>query len=250
MAGESENKGTRRKIRISQVIEETPHALTLYFEPLNDPFHYLPGQHIALIIRAEGKELKKYYTLSSSPHVDPLPSVTIKKSIDGKSSWLLIRQIKPGMIFEILGPSGTFTPPLDPGQEIEYIFFAGGSGITPMIPMIKSILHVEPKSNCTLVYQNRNQDSIIFKNALEILERENPGRFRVIHILSRPGYGWSGRRGRINRPAIADILTGIPQLHIQWGQYYICGPVGMIKTVADSLKFLGVPQTNIHFEGY
>ncbi len=250
MTSAPEHKIAGQIFKVTKVIRETQDAITLIFEPQNKAFYYRPGQYIALIIHGEGREAKRFYSLTSSPYTEPFPSVTIKKTIDGKSSWLFFQQVKPGMSFEIFGPSGIFIPKLDAHHEYPYVFFAGGSGITPLISMIKSILDQEPRSGCTLVYQNKNLNSIIFRDQLESLVKTNSGRFRLVHILSQPGYGWQGRCGRINRPMIADILTDIPQLHIQQGQYYICGPAGMEKTVIKSLKFIGVPETNIFTESY
>lgn len=237
-------------LRVTEIVWETPESLTLTFDVPSGNFQYNPGQYITLVLNIEGKQEKRYFSLTSSPHTDPYPSITVKKTINGKSSWLFFQQISPGTEFEFLTPAGEFSPQLDVKHAYQYVFFAGGSGITPLMSMIKSILHKEPNSGCTLVYQNRNEDSIIFKQPLQKLEEINRGRFRVIHILSQPNPSWPGRRGRIKSPVIADVLTDIPKLHMQHGHYYICGPKGMEKTVTKSLKFLGIPGTNIRLESY
>jgi len=235
-------------LKVREVIWETPDAISLIFDPPGKNFQYKPGQYIEVTLNLPDKQGKRYFSITSSPFTDRFLSITIKKVIDGKSSWLYFQQIKPGTVLEVTAPTGKFTPELNEFHEYQYVFFAGGSGITPLISMIKSILSEEPKSEITLVYQNHNESSIIFYDKLEVLEKANDGRFRIIHILSQPHHTWQVRKGRINKPMIADILMEIPRLHIQKGQYYLCGPTGMEKIVLNYLEFLGVPETNIKLD--
>lgn len=237
-------------LRVREVIWETPDTISLLFDPPGKDFRYKPGQYISVILNLSDKQEKRYFYITSSPFTDRFPSITIKKVIDGKSSWLYFQQVKPGTVFEVTAPEGKFTPDLSEFHEYQYVFFAGGSGIIPLISIIKSILSEEPKSEVTLIYQNHNESSIIFYDQLEALEKANDSRCRIIHILSQPHHTWQGRKGRINKPMIADILMEIPRLHIQKGYYYICGPTGMEKIVLDYLKFLGVPETNVKLESY
>ena len=205
------NKGPQQKsdryfqLKIKDVRKETEDTNSLVFEWPDRPFKYEPGQFLTLILPIKGEEVRRSYSLCTSPHSKENPAITVKRVESGKASNYLNDHMKPGDVFDVMEPAGHFTPDLNEDEASKYIMFAAGSGITPIMSIIESILVVEPKSRVTLVYQNRQENSIIFQERLKMLKSENTERFNHINVLSQPGKDWQGYRGRMNQATASDI---------------------------------------------
>ena len=159
-------------LTIKDIIKETDDAITIVFSNPDNEINYLPGQYLTLILDIDGEEVRRSYSLSSSPDLDPSLSVTVKKVDNGKVSNYLVDQLKPGDDMRIMEPKGSFTTEFDEDNERSFILFAGGSGITPLMSIMKSALVSEPKSDITLVYQNRTESSIIYNKSIEELKKQ------------------------------------------------------------------------------
>ena len=250
------NKGVEKssdryfKLKIKEVRRETEDTSTLVFESPEKPINYLPGQFLTLILPIEGEDVRRSYSLSSSPFIDKDPAITVKRVESGVVSNYLNDHMKVGDEFDIMEPAGHFTPQLDAEQSKKYVLFAGGSGITPLMSILKSILVQEQKSHVTLVYQSRNEQSVIFKEFLDELKIKYPDQFELIHILSQPGASWEGHKGRLDKALASDILMDIAQNKVASREYFICGPTGYMKTVFETLIDFEVPEKQIHKESF
>ena len=237
-------------LKIKEVRKETTDTNTLIFEKPERHFNYQPGQFLTLILPIKGKEVRRSYSLCTSPHTDEFPAITVKRVEAGKVSNYLNDHMKNGDIFNVMEAAGHFVPKLKEGQAKKYILFAGGSGITPLISIIKSILKIESESKITLVYQNRNENSIIFKGDLEQIKAAYPGRFTQIDVLSQPDGVWDGYRGRMDAAMASDILLDISGNKISAAEYYLCGPTGYMQTILDTLIEFEVPENQLYKESF
>jgi len=147
-------------------------------------------------------------------------------------------------------PMGNFTSDFHSKNKKHFVMVAGGSGITPVISILKSVLINEPGSKVTLVYCNRTENQIIFKNELDQLEEKHEGRLKVIHNLSNPSSEWQGLKGRLDESKLKDTLESIDYPELDQTQYFVCGPEGLMDTAIHTLKNLGVDEKSIIKESF
>lgn len=241
----------RYYLKVKDIVPETADAITINFwHPINDVVRYQPGQFLTFLLTIGNEKIRRSYSMSSSPHVDAAPSVTIKRLPGGLVSNYLCDRLKAGDVIETLEPMGTFTPRLDPSARRLHILIGAGSGITPLFSMLKSILHVEPDSDVWLIYGNRNEASIIYKAHLDAMTQVYGNRLTVTHVLSQPGAGWSGFSGRVNKSNLLKLLESHRPESLRQAEYYLCGPDGLMAETVSALNLLAVPTANIHKESY
>lgn len=250
------NKGKPSKsdryfqLKIKEVKKETEDTNTLIFDIPERPLNYLPGQFLTLILPIKGEEVRRSYSLCTSPFADENPAITVKRVEEGVVSNYLNDHMKAGDTFDVMEPAGHFTPDLNENQASKYILFAAGSGITPVMSIAKSILIKEPSSEVNLVYQNRNRKSIIFENELIQIASDYPDRFKQVNVLSQPIEGWDGYKGRLSQATTSDILMDIAENQIDKYVYFLCGPGEFMKTITDTLADFEVPEKNVHKESF
>jgi ring-1,2-phenylacetyl-CoA epoxidase subunit PaaE len=138
----------------------------------------------------------------------------------------------------------------NPTKERNIVLFGGGSGITPLMSILKSVLPVEQNTKVYLVYGSRDENSIIFKNQLADLEQKYEGRLKVLHVLTKPSYTWTGYKTRINQASAVTFLKQDFAIDIANAEYFLCGPEGMMEEVEKTLKLFNVPTDNIHQEHF
>ncbi len=235
------------KLRIKAIQPETPNAYTLILEKPAAGFDYLPGQYLTLRPLIADKKEPRAYSLSSSPYLDTDLEVTIKRLPNGVVSNYIWQHMSPGDELEVFPPLGNFTVQPTPGRSVQYLFIAAGSGITPIMSMIRSILFAEPKSKILLLYGSRDQDHIIFRDRLDALMQNHSGRLEVLHTLSQPLPGWEGRAGRITADWITAELQRIRQRLLPI-EVYLCGPVDMMQLAIQALSAAKLPKEKIHTE--
>ena len=234
------------KLTVSDIRQETPDCVSIAFEipiELKNTFQYIQGQNIT--IRTPLDDVRRSYSICTSPLEDEL-RVAVKKVANGVFSTFASTQLKKGDVLDVMAPSGSFYTEVSEANKKDYVFFAAGSGITPIISMIKTILLVEKESNVTLVYGNKLSSSIIFKEEIEALKDKYLERFRVFHILTRERTLSDFNYGRIdvnkcNRISKLVNLDGVDD-------FFICGPEEMIFTVKEFLEGWGIAEEKIHFE--
>lgn len=193
-----------------------------------------------------GEELRRSYSICSSP-LDNELRVAVKKTNMGRFSTWANEQLKAGDSLEVLPPTGKFYTALEASQKKNYLAFAAGSGITPVISIIKTALATEPESTFTLVYGNRSRSSIIFKEQLEALKNRYTSRLAVHHILSREQTDTPINYGRIDAEKCSQLDNRLIQAETA-DEIFICGPEAMIFSVKDWLEQKGIERKKIHFE--
>lgn len=238
-------------LEVRDVVKETNDAVTIVFrQPGEGKISYKAGQFLTLITQIEGKEIRRAYSLCSSPFIDEDLAVTVKRVESGLMSNWLPDNLRAGGRMKIMEPMGQFTTEFDPGRKRHLIMFAGGSGITPMMSIIKSILLKEPESMVSLIYCNRDIDSIIFKNTLDQLETEYEGRLHVIHVLDNAPVSWQGYSGLLNHEILTKLFERIPDWGMENTTYLMCGPEGMMKNVESLLALRQIPKEKIFKESF
>jgi ring-1,2-phenylacetyl-CoA epoxidase subunit PaaE len=217
-------------LKVREVVKETPDTVTIYFEQPDPYLDYKPGQYLTVILDLGGKEVRRSYSLCTSPYTDPHPGITVKKVKGGLVSNYLNEQIRPGKTIEIMKPLGHFTTDFHSKNKNHFVMIAGGSGITPIMGIAKSVLVNEPSSKVTLIYCSRSEEQIIFKKQLEALQAKYGERLEVVHNLSQPSAEWNGLKGRLNSQKIKSILTEINHPDLEASKYFVCGPDGVMHT--------------------
>jgi ring-1,2-phenylacetyl-CoA epoxidase subunit PaaE len=238
-------------LTIKDIIQETKDAISIVFEtPAEGSIKYKSGQFLTIITSVKGKEIRRAYSLCSSPFVDKDMAVMVKRVDDGLMSNWLPDNLKKGMKLRVLEPIGKFTTDYNKGNKRHIIMFAGGSGITPMMSLIKSILSQEPDSICSLIYCNRDIDSIIFKNELDRLQTLDEGRLHVIHVLDNAPMNWQGYSGLLNHDMLSKLVERIPEWGVDRTTYLMCGPEGMMKNVDTLLAARSISKDKIFKESF
>lgn len=238
---------TFNPLKVSQIIQDTSQSKVIYFDiasELKPNFLYKSGQYITLKTNLQGQEYRRAYSLCSAPYEGSF-AIAVKKVQGGTVSSYIHDSLNVGDTLEVMKPEGKFVVEAESNTQRDHYFFAAGSGITPVLSMIKTILEEEPQSRVCLLYGNRNEQCIMFKDLLDEWSEKYEGQFFLQHTLSQPiqkkkkGLGslfkkpiieWTGPIGRINADKLAKFMESNPvQNKIQ--QYYICGPGRMIEEV-------------------
>ena len=214
-------------------------------DAIKKDFAFKQGQSLTMRTFLNEEEVRRTYSICSSP-MDDEWRVAIKKQEGGLFSNFANDKLKEGDFLEVMPPVGKFYTELKPSNKKNYLAFAAGSGITPVISIIKTTLLTEPNSQFTLVYGNRNKNSIIFKEELQGLKDKFIDRFRIIHILSRERTDAPINSGRIDVGKLIDLSKLINYKAVN--EFFICGPQGMIFCVKDFLEGIGIDKKTIHFE--
>lgn len=236
-------------LTVKEITEETSDTKTIHFwHPIHETLSYISGQFLTLIPTIAGEKTRRSYSLSSSPKTDMSPAITVKRISGGVVSNFLCDHINVGDAIEVIAPMGNFVLEADANQVKTYVFIGAGSGITPLMSMIKSVLHGEPKSKIRVIYGSRYQDQIIFKKQLDALEASFADRLQVLHVISQPSPSWPGLKGRINQASTVYYLKQEFGLDIAKAHYFLCGPVGMMDDVQAALGIFDVPADQIHKE--
>lgn len=238
-------------LQVKNIIHETKDAITIVFDhPKEKKIEYRSGQFLTLIATVGGKEVRRAYSLCSSPFVDNDLAVTVKRVDNGLMSNYIPDNLKVGDSIKVMEPMGQFVTEFDKSRKRHLILFAGGSGITPMMSIIKSIINQEPDSIVSLIYCNRDIDSIIFKEQLEKLQTTFEGRLHVIHVLDNAPMNWQGYSGLLNSEMLAKLVERIPDWGIDKTTYLMCGPEGMMKNVDTLLIAQNIPREKIFKESF
>ncbi|MCL7752743.1 ferredoxin--NADP reductase [Polaribacter sp. Z022] len=236
---------TFHKVNIQEVIRETADAVSLIFDipgNLKSNFAFHSGQYLTLKKTINGKEVRRAYSICSSP-TDNYLKVAIKAVENGTFSTYATSELKAGNFIEISEPEGKFI--LEPSSNKNYIAFAAGSGITPILSMIKDVLTNETTSTFTLIYGNKTVNDIIFKTELDALKEANSDRFNLHYVCSREKLEDS-LFGRIDKENTNFYLSNYKNTTFEAA--YLCGPEEMINVVSETLLENGFSNENIHFE--
>ena len=236
-------------LKVTDVRPETTDCVSVALEvpaDLAETFRFAAGQYLTFRKHIGDSEIRRSYSICASPKEGEL-RVAIKKVEKGVFSGYAHETLKKGDVLDVMPPMGKFTPRPSEATHKEYIAFAAGSGITPIMSIMKTVLEDEPNSSFTLIYGNRNRNTIIFREAIEGLKNKYMQRLRVYHVLSREYMDVDLFNGRIDAnkcAAFCDSLIDIKTVD----EAFICGPEDMILSVKDKLIELGMPSSQVHIE--
>lgn len=239
-------------LTVKSVYPETSQAVRVELEvpeALREAYRFVQGQHVNLEMVVDGESLRRSYSLCNG--VDqPFPlQLVIKHQAGGRVSGYCNRDLRSGMQLRVMTPTGHFNTPLDPAARRRYVAFAAGSGITPVLSILRSTLAREPQASFTLFYGNRDAASVLCRDALHELKDLYTGRFRLFHILSQePGEIelYNGRIDAAKCRALCEAFCDAPAID----HWFICGPASMIDEVSGSLRQLGVQRSRLHYERF
>ncbi|HMU08689.1 MAG TPA: phenylacetate-CoA oxygenase/reductase subunit PaaK [Ferruginibacter sp.] len=235
-------------LKVKDIKKETPDCVSVSFEipaELKTAFSFDHGQNITIKKIIDGEELRRSYSICTAPFENEL-RIAVKKVEGGKFSCFANDMLKVNDQLDVLPPTGRFNTKLSADNKKQYLAFAAGSGITPVISIIKTTLLTEPGSSFTLVFGNKGRNSIIFFEELEGLKNRYLNRFNFINILSREKTDAPINSGRINNQKLNDLNKLVDYKSAD--DIFICGPEEMIFCIKDFLEGAGIDKKKIHFE--
>ncbi len=239
-------------LRVAEILRETEDAYSIRFDvpdALKPAFAFKAGQHLTLRADIDGEDVRRSYSLCVAPH-EGQTKVTVKRIVGGAfSNWVATR-LKAGETLDVMAPHGSFTTDFDPATARRYVGFAGGSGITPIMSLIRTALSVEPGSRFTLFYGNRDASSIIFLDALADLKDRYLGRFELYHFLSDEDGDVDLFNGMLDRATCDAAIEALVDMPAQVDAWFICGPGPMMDAAEGAVAGLGVDSHRIHIERF
>ncbi|MGH8246128.1 MAG: 1,2-phenylacetyl-CoA epoxidase subunit PaaE [Gammaproteobacteria bacterium] len=236
-------------LRIADVREETDNAVCISFDvppELRERFRFTQGQYLTLNLDIDGTETRRSYSICSGVDDEEL-RIAVKKINGGLFSTFVNSRLSPGDTIEVMPPQGRFFTELDERNDKNYLCIAAGSGITPVLSIIKSILAREPNSHVTLLFGNQRVSTIMFREELEALKNRYMARFQWLNILSREKQEVEILNGRINNRKGAELCRQLLDLH-RMDEFFLCGPEAMISEVSRGLRSSGIDESRIHYE--
>lgn len=238
-------------LKVKDIVKETADAVSVAFEVpqnLKQEYLYKQGQYLTLKLNINGEEVRRSYSICSSPVEENELRVAIKKVYNGKVSGYINDKTKVGDVIEVMTPMGNFYSEINPDNKKTYILFGGGSGITPMLSILKTVLAKEPGSNIVLFYGNNDEASIIFKKQLDELSAKYSERLKIFHILNAaPANHPDLLKGMMTKEKNIELIKKYVNISGA-NEYFICGPTPMMDNVMAALKEVKAPESQIHIE--
>ena len=238
-------------LRVKSITPDTDEAVIVSFEvpsALKNDFKFTQGQHLTLRTLLNGKEERRSYSICSGVDDGDL-RIGVRHVTDGVMSSWLNRDLKTGDQIDVLPPEGRFFVPIDPTQTRHYLGIAGGSGITPILAIMKTVLAREPLSHFTLIYGNRRQASTMFKEELEDLKNRYLTRLTLHTVFSQEHMDSPLYSGRLTQAKLGEFLNILIQ-PLQLDHVFVCGPHGFNDEADAALLAAGVPAAHIHIERF
>jgi ring-1,2-phenylacetyl-CoA epoxidase subunit PaaE len=236
-------------LQVTKVAQETRDAIAVTFAvpaELKETFRFTQGQHLTLRTVINDEDVRRSYSICSAVQDDEL-RVAIKRCPGGAFSTWANDTLKAGAQIEVMPPMGHFNVPLSSEHRKQYLAFAAGSGVTPMLSIVKTTLKAEPHSSFTLVYGNRASSTVIFKEELAELKDQYLGRLNVVYVMSREQQDIELFNGRITKEKCAEWFRHWIRLD-DFDQAFICGPEEMMHQVSEALQEHGMPKEQIKIE--
>jgi ring-1,2-phenylacetyl-CoA epoxidase subunit PaaE len=241
--------GTFHPLRVAEVARLTADAVAITFEVpehLREDYAFEPGQHLTIRTEIDGQEVRRNYSICAPATTGRL-QIGVKRLPGGVFSGLATSALKVGDVVDVMTPTGRFTADLDPSRPRHYCAVAAGSGITPVLSIVGTVLEVEPQSTVTLLYGNRTTASVMFLDEIADLKDRFPTRFRVVHVLSREPHEVELFSGRLDAAKLHRMFDTVvdPATVDEW---YVCGPFAMVQAARDVLAERGVDSAHVHTE--
>ncbi len=237
------------ELTVAEVRPETDEAVCVTFAvppELDEAYRFAQGQYLTLRRTIDGEDVRRSYSICSGVDEGRL-QVAIKALEGGRFSSWANQALAAGDRVEVMPPAGGFTTALDPAHDKNYLCIAAGSGITPVLSIVKSILAVEPRSQVTLLYGNKRVQSIMFREELDRLKNRYMERFQLIHVLSQENREADVLNGRIDNRKGAELCRHLLDLEAV-DEFFLCGPEAMISEVSRGLRGSGIDEARIHYE--
>ena len=239
-------------LTVKSIIRETPQAVSIQFhipEEWQKDLRYREGQYLAMRAMLDGEDVRRNYSYSSSP-LDEAPTITVKEVAGGRMSTYLNRELQVGDTLEVMRPMGRFFAPRYENEGASYFLIGGGSGITPLMSIAKTVLHEEPNSHLHLLYGNESVEQTIFLEAWESLRQQYGERLTIQYVMQNPPQDrddlsvWEGITNAANINRFLDEY--VPKHEVC--EYFTCGPAPMMEAVETILEGKGVDKKKIHLE--
>lgn len=234
---------------VKDIDKQTKDSVKITFDipaDVKDDFKYVAGQYLTIKKNINGEDLRRSYSICTAPEEDTI-SIAVKKVEDGRFSSFAVDELKVGDALEVMHPTGNFIYNPTQNSKGQVVFFAAGSGITPVMSHIKHLLKTYPDIQIVLFYGNRNFESIIFREELEGIKNKYLTRFALYHVFTKEKIGVPIQYGRIDGEK-CQRFSGKFFDPENTDAYLLCGPAEMIFSVKDALIGLGVDTSKIHFE--
>ncbi len=238
-------------LTVSDTRPEASDAVCISFhipEELRQVYRFSPGQHVGLRAIIDGKEQRRTYSICSGTD-EPQLRIGVRRHDQGSMSQYLAGQVRAGDKLEVLTPTGRFFATIDPSASHSYVAFAAGSGITPILGILKNVLAHEPGSRFTLFYGNRKTEHIMFAEELLALKDRYPQRLALHFLLSREPQDVELFNGRLDQAKVAELASSLFDPALVDG-YFLCGPGTMIEATREALLQLDVDAARIHSEHF
>ena len=239
-------------LRVAEIVPETSEANSIRFEippDLRERFKFRAGQHLTLRATIDGEEVRRNYSLCTAPDEQDW-MVTVKRIGGGLFSNWVGNSLKAGETLDVMPPHGSFTTEFDPSKSRHIVGIAGGSGITPVLSLIKTTLKYEPNSRFTLLYGNRDSSSVIFLEALAGLKDKHLGRFEIYHFLDAEEQDIDLFNGMLDKARLEEAIPALVPDAAEVDGWFICGPGPMMDAAEGVLLDRGVPKERIHIERF
>jgi ring-1,2-phenylacetyl-CoA epoxidase subunit PaaE len=239
-------------LKVAEIVPETAEASSIRFEippELRDAFAFRAGQHLTLRTTIDGEEVRRNYSLCTAPAEGDW-MVTVKRIGGGLFSNWVGDRLKPGDTLEVMVPHGSFTTDFNPARNRHLVGIAGGSGITPVMSLIRTLLSEEPQSRFTLLYGNRDSSSVIFLEALAGLKDKHLQRFEIYHFLDAEEQDIELFNGMLDRARVAEAIAHLIPDAADVDGWFICGPGPMMDAAEGALLDRNVPKERIHIERF
>jgi ring-1,2-phenylacetyl-CoA epoxidase subunit PaaE len=237
-------------LTIKDIRRETDQCVSISFNipaELKEEFAYKQGQYLTIRLTVNGEQIRRSYSLCSAPNIDAEPRIAVKAIENGRASAYLNNGIKPGDTLDVMRPMGNFYVEMPPTEQLHIVAFAAGSGITPIMSLLKTALNANDNNKFTLFYGNRSQQEVIFKDELTALQNKFGNRLEVHHILSRESTADPLFQGRISAEKCSELMAHFSDTQTA-DHYFLCGPFDMINAIRSSMKQKGISDEKVHFE--
>lgn len=238
-------------LTVSSVDRETPDSMRIGLtvpDDLRPEYDFLPGQHLPIELTLGGKRIRRTYSICSSPGVSPM-EIGVRVQEGGQFSGFVAEQLSVGDELQVMPPIGQFHAQIDRNKARDCLAFAAGSGITPILSIVRATLEAEPESRVVLFYGNRRQLSTMFIDDLYALKNRYPERLQLHFLFSREEQEFPIMGGRLDAGKIRELYQAFCG-HVEPDDVFVCGPDTMIATVTDTLVELGVDRESIHAERF
>lgn len=250
--------------KVVRIIPEAQHTISYVLEEISgQPVQYEAGQFLTFLVDYHGQEIRRSFSLGSTPGIDPQVYITVKKKENGAISRHILEHWSEGAVVNSLPPSGRFTLATNPSNNRQVFFIAAGSGIIPVFALLKKLLRDEPHSQAILLYQNHDENNIIYNGAIQQLKEQYTDRFTRIDLLSSPILHELPHQ-RLNNGLFELILsrylhpgtrnnkreTGNPASCLLHPEFYTCGPPSFMRMVQFTLRVMGVAEDHIRKENF